>query len=88
MPRLRALTAWADRRQGDEFDASDDDARVLCARDLPGGQKAERIADRAMRPVEPPIEPPAEPRRDETSTTPAMSTNKRRYLRRDLRAQN
>jgi hypothetical protein len=70
MPRLRALTSWAGRSAGDEFDASDEDARLLCAADLPGGPKAE-IIDRVMQAA------------DSALTGP----DKRRYLRRDLRAQ-
>lgn len=77
MPRIRALTDSAEHKAGEEWDASELDARVLCAPDLPGGARAEYI-DRAMKPVEAP--------------TPALPADappeKRRYMRRDLRAQN
>lgn len=79
MPRLRALTSWADRKQGDEWDAPDEVARLLCAPDLPGGQKAE-IVDRAMKAVDSPPSVEATPIDDPTPP-------KRRYMRRDLRAQ-
>jgi hypothetical protein len=85
MPRLRALTSWADRRQGDEWDATDADARVLCACDLPGGQKAE-LVDRVMRPTRS-ESPRVESTQDESPPAPKQQTDKRRYLRRDLRAQ-
>jgi hypothetical protein len=80
MPRLRALRSWADRKAGEEFDASDLEARLLCAPDGLGGQKA-TIADRSMKAAErsdPPPEPPAPATKQQ---------DKRRYLRRDLRAQ-
>jgi len=78
MPRIRAITEWADRKIGDEFDVSDEYARILCTPDLPGGQKAEYV-DRAMQAVEQhQPEPPAPPEPPE----------KRRYMRRDMRAQN
>jgi len=77
MPRLRALTEWADKKVGDEFDATDEHARILCAPDLPGGQKAEYL-DRAMRAVEQPQPQATEP----------PATEKRRYMRRDMQAQN
>jgi hypothetical protein len=47
MPRLRALTDWSGRKKGEQWDASDDEARILCALDLPGGRKAE-LVDRVM----------------------------------------
>jgi hypothetical protein len=77
MPRLRALQSWAGRKAGDEFDASDADAKLLCAPDGLGGQKA-RILSRDMRAGDPPAAAPA---------TPTEPQEKRRYLRRDLRAQ-
>jgi hypothetical protein len=79
MPRLRALKSWADRKTGDEFEASDSDARLLCAADAIGGQKA-TLVDRAMKAAEPQaeLEPPA---------PASKQQDKRRYLRRDLRAQ-
>lgn len=79
MPRLRALTSWSGRQAGEVFEASESDARVLCARDGIGGQRAERINDRALEPSKQPaeLEPPA-----------PKQTEKRRYMRRDLRAQN
>jgi|SoiMetStandDraft_5_1073268.scaffolds.fasta_scaffold00116_13 hypothetical protein len=82
MPRLRALTSWADRREGDEWDAGDEDARILAAPDLPGGQKAV-VIDRAMVAVdsEPPAPAPLPP------AAPAPQPDKRRYMRRDLRAE-
>ena len=80
MPRLRALTSSAGRKAGEEFDASDSDARILCAKDAFGGPKAE-LVDRAMRAAESPLVK-QEPSKDETIA------GKRRYLRRDLRAQN
>jgi hypothetical protein len=85
MPRLRALTSWADRKAGDEFEASDGDARLLCAADAIGGQKA-RIVDRAMAPTEPRIEPTTAAENQKPSES--SKSEKRRYLRRDLRAQN
>jgi hypothetical protein len=77
MPRLRALISSADRKAGDEFDATDEEAHFLCAPDLPGGQRAEYV-DRAMRPV---TLPGTAPRFED-------APEKHRYLRRDLRAQN
>lgn len=83
MPRLKALTSWADRKAGDEFDASDADARLLCAPDLPGGQKA-YLVDRAMRAAD----PTADPEPIKAAPVPAKDRpDRRRYLRRDLRAQ-
>jgi hypothetical protein len=81
MPRLKALTSWAGRVAGEEFDASDSDARVLCALDLPGGPKAIAVDDRAMRAESAP-EVPKQP------SAPEAAPEKRRYMRRDLRAQN
>jgi len=77
MPRVRAITEWADRKMGEEFDVSDEHARVLCAPDLPGGQKAEYV-DRAMRPVE----------QSQAQPEPTSAPEKRRYMRRDMQAQN
>lgn len=79
MPRLRALTSWADRKAGEEFEASDADARLLCATDAIGGQKA-KLVDRAMRAAD--EAPPPQTSSEQTIEA------KRRYLRRDLRAQN
>lgn len=78
MPRLRALTSWSGRKAGEEFDASDTDARLLCATDALGGQKA-TLVDRAMRAEQSP--PKEAPSADETVA------RKRQYLRRDMRAQ-
>lgn len=80
MPRLRALRSSAERKAGEEFEASESDARLLCAPDALGGQKA-TLVDRSMRAAEPETakQPPSA---DETIA------GKRRYLRRDLRAQN
>jgi hypothetical protein len=78
MPRLLALQSWSGRKTGEEFDASDADAKLLCAPDGIGGQKA-RIATRDMRAGDlPPAATPA---------APVEQPEKRRYLRRDLRAQ-
>jgi hypothetical protein len=77
MPRIRAITAWADRKAGDEFDVSEDYARILCAPDVPGGAKAEYV-DRAMQAVEQSQQP----------QQPQAAPEKRRYMRRDMRAQN
>jgi hypothetical protein len=76
MPRIRALMNSSDHKAGDEWDASDEHARILCTPDVLGGQRAEYV-DRAMRAIEP--EQPKRP------TTP--EAEKRRYMRRDLRAQ-
>jgi hypothetical protein len=75
MPRIRAITTWADHKLGDEFDVPEEYARILCAPDVPGGQKAEYL-DRAMQPIEQPQQP----------QQPAPE--KRRYMRRDMQAQN
>ena len=83
MPRLRALTSWSGRQAGEIFEASDTDARILCARDGIGGQRAERVLDRALEPTEPTTQERSEP-----TQSPSKQTEKRRYLRRDLRAQN
>jgi hypothetical protein len=80
MPRLRALQSSSIRKAGEEFDASDDEARLLCAPDALGGQKAV-LVDRAMRAEETP--PPPSPAKSDPAPP-----EKRRYLRRDLRAQN
>lgn len=81
MPRLRALTSWADRKQGDEFDASDADARLLCAADAIGGQKAV-LVDRQLKPAE------SESQKESEPESPAnKQPERRRYMRRDLRAQ-
>lgn len=73
MPLLRALTSSANRKAGEEFNASESEARLLCAKDGLGGQKAEFV--RAE------LTPKQEPNNDESIAA------KRRYLRRDLRAQ-
>ena len=70
MPRVRALQTFADHREGDEFDLTDDQARTLSTPDLLGGQKVEMIETRAMQANDSPL---TEPRRG-------------RYSRRDLRA--
>lgn len=81
MPQLRALQPWADRKQGEVFDASDEDARILCAPDLPGGQKAERLdAARIEAAAMTAEEAPA-------LVQPAGPSKKGRYMRRDMRAQ-
>jgi hypothetical protein len=79
MPRLLALQSWTGRKAGEEFDASDADAKLLCAPDGLGGQKA-RVLSRDMRADDPP--PAAAP-----ATPIEQPETKRRYLRRDLRAQ-
>jgi hypothetical protein len=79
--------SWSGRKTGEEFDASESDARLLCAADALGGQKA-TIIDRSMKAVEPP-EPPIEPPPPtEMPTKAEIVEAKRRYMRRDLRAQN
>jgi hypothetical protein len=78
MPRVRAITSWADKKVGDEFDLTEMEARILCAPDVPGGQKAEYV-DRAMCAADPAPAP---------KQVEAPSTEKRRYMRRDLRAEN
>jgi hypothetical protein len=75
MPRIRALTNWSGRKVGEEWDASEEDARLLCACDLVGGQRAE-YTDRAMRAASSSPAPAA----------PQPSPDKKRYMRRDLRA--
>ena len=89
MPHVRALTSWADRKVGDVFEATDDDARLLCAADAVGGRKAE-VVGRALEPQ--PLKP--ESRKQSEPTPPAADDDqpspraeKRRYMRRDLRAQ-
>lgn len=82
MPRLRALQSSASRKAGEEFDASDDDARLLSAPDVLGGQKA-MLIDRAMR-----AERTEEPKQASSSKPVEPKPEKRRYLRRDMRAQN
>jgi hypothetical protein len=77
MPKIRALTSWSGRKEGEEWDASDNDARILCASDLAGGQRAEYV-DRAMSTTSSSSPPKQE--------TPAQE--KKRYLRRDMRAEN
>lgn len=74
MPRLRALMNWSDRRAGEEFDASDADARILCAPDLPGGQKAELATTGKLT-------------AEENEALTQSLREKQRHLRRDLRAQ-
>ena len=83
MPRLLALKSWSGRKAGEEFDASDADAKLLCAPDGLGGQKA-RILTRAMRAGEAPAAPAAPA---EAAPAEANNPDRRRYLRRDLRAQ-
>jgi hypothetical protein len=79
MPKIRARTSWADRKTGDEFDVNEIEATILCAPDLPGGQKAEYV-DRAMTPVE--------PQQTQADSPPAPGApEKRRYQRRDLQAE-
>jgi len=70
MPRIRALQDYVGRRKGEEFDASDEDARILCAPDLPGGQKCERVNMRAMT----------------AEDSPIVESRRGRYARRDMRA--
>ncbi len=80
MPKIRARTSWADRKTGDEFDVSDIEARILCAPDLPGGQKAEYV-DRAMMAV-------GQQQQTQSDSPPAPGVpEKRRYQRRDLQAE-
>lgn len=47
MPRLRALMSWSGRKRGDEWDATDEEARILTV-DLPGGRRAEFVETRVM----------------------------------------
>jgi hypothetical protein len=75
MPRIRAITDWSDRKAGDEFDVPEDYARILCTPDVAGGQKAEYVV-RAMQAVE------------QQPQQPEPAPEKRRYMRRDMRAQN
>jgi hypothetical protein len=77
VPKIRALTEWSGRKAGEVWDATDDDARLLCASDLPGGQKAEYV-DRVMRAVDSPL----------VQSQPQQPSEKRRYMRRDMQAQN
>ena len=73
MARIRALQDYVGRRKGEEFDASDEDARILCAPDLPGGQKCERLE--------------LEPRAMTATDSPLVTESRRgRYQRRDMRA--
>lgn len=68
--RVRAIQPFGDHKIGDEFDLSEQAARILSARDLLGGQKVS-IVDRVMRSDD-----------DASSLTPS----KGRYSRRDMRA--
>jgi hypothetical protein len=86
MPRLRALMNWSDRRAGEEFDASDADARILCAPDLPGGQKAE-LATPGFTPGFNPGAGAGKLTAEENEALTQSLREKQRYLRRDLRAQ-
>jgi hypothetical protein len=79
MPKIRALTSWSGRNAGEEWDATDDDARILCTTDLPGGQRAEYV-DRALRATSSSAPPSQE--------APQASPEKKRYLRRDMRPEN
>jgi hypothetical protein len=82
MPHVRAVTSWADRKVGDVFETSELEARLLCAADAVGGRKAE-LVDRALKPQ--PVE--SESRKQSEPPAPPPQTEKRRYMRRDLRAQ-
>ena len=77
MPIIRALTSWSGRKEGEEWDASAEDARILCAPDLPGGPKAQYV-DRAMQ---------AEQAKPAAAPSESQPQEKRRYLRRDMQAQ-
>jgi hypothetical protein len=77
MPRLRALVSSSEHKAGEEFDASEADAKLLCTPDAIGGPRAQ-LVDRALQPVE--SESP-------NQSEPAPPSNRRRYMRRDLRAQ-
>jgi hypothetical protein len=52
MKRVRALQSFAGHKRGEEFDLSDEEARILAAPDLVGGQKVE-VVDRAMNAEQP-----------------------------------
>jgi len=71
MPRIRALQDFVGRRKGEEFEASEEHARILCAPDLPGGQKCERVEVRAM---------------TATDSPSIVESRRGRYARRDMRA--
>jgi hypothetical protein len=62
---LQALFYGGPKQPGEEFEASDQDSRILCAPDLPGGQKC-RVADDkpvavAKAPPAPPVQQPLLP---------------------------
>jgi hypothetical protein len=44
MKRVRALQSFTGRKKGEEFDLPDEEARILSAPDLIGGQKVAIIA--------------------------------------------
>ena len=48
MPLVRALTSWSGHHEGDEFQVSDTEARILTALDLPGGPKAIVVDDQPL----------------------------------------
>ena len=77
MPRLRAIVSSANRKAGEEFDASESEAKLLTAADALGGQRAE-LVDRAMRASDEAPKP--------QQTSDEVVEGKRRYLRRDMRA--
>ena len=78
MPRLRALVSSANRKAGEEFEASEAHAKMLTAADLIGGQRAE-LVDRSMRAAD-------EPTPKQAQSADEVVDSKRRYLRRDMRA--
>jgi hypothetical protein len=86
------------RHPGDEFEASDSDARILVATDLGGGPKAQKIEEapapkRAVAPAVPASQVPSAP--PESTEVKPMDTDSglvpggltRRYRRRNLTAE-
>jgi hypothetical protein len=72
MPRIRALHAFVGRKKGEEYEATEEHARILCASDLPGGPRCERVEARAMK--------------AQDSSLVDTGSPRSRYSRRDLRA--
>ena len=91
MKKLRAVKevryAGKNRFPGDEFEAADTDAMILCAKDISGGPKAEFVEQSEIN--RPEIKQP-ETRdmaaEDLEDPEPASATPKRRYMRRDMKA--
>jgi hypothetical protein len=89
------------RFPGDEFECSEEDARILCATDLTGGQKAKRVEQKPVVAAKPPVEtkvmepsPSAEKADKPESlftehgeTTEPEKPPKRTYKRRDIVAE-